>query len=139
NGEFQPDEEPEVELTSDQHNSTQSRTARQYAVGQSGDEFVSLVGVDGDWVDDLCLARRFSSIDDALTAAETHVGNVFEIVRRRGRERLRQLTVDLELAQGMPFDGCYLAADELLVGPNILSPSDSKTEERAQSIRAGLG
>lgn len=109
-----------------------------YVIGRSDEEFTSLVPlVPGEEADDRNTeaAMTFTLLSEALEATQKHAGNVFELVKTRRRgTTLRELKVDLNLVNRVPFDGSYRIGERLIVGPSFVCPTPANTEERVRAL-----
>lgn len=111
--------------------------SRSYVIGHCGEGLCSLVSeFAGELADDhdLFYAQRFSSLPAAQVAADQHDASVFQLVGREGEETLREIMVDIERVQAMPFARCYLVHDQLIAGPSFLAPSGAETRNRLTAL-----
>jgi hypothetical protein len=138
-GEFASDPEPRnraEDETAQKNNSKRTNDhgpKKEYVIGHSDGEFCSIVSDSpGEHADDqdLTFATRFASLSDAQIAAHEQSTSVFEVVREGGEEELREILVDLHLAETKPFDGCYRIAERLWAGPSPLTTNPTETDER---------
>jgi hypothetical protein len=141
-GEFASDCEPPNGLEDRNGKKTSSKSIsdhypnREYVIGVTDDGFFSIVAEPDEHADDrdLTFARHFTSLADAQAAALEAGVNVFQVVKEGGEEKLREILVDLHLAETKPFDGCYKVADRFWAGPTFLTANPSETDERLGAL-----
>jgi protein-tyrosine phosphatase len=111
----------------------------EYVVGRQDEGFCWLLPeVEGDVADDqnLDAAHRFSSLTEAIVSSTEHCANVFEVITgENGVQVLRELLIDLDKIQSVPFDGCYWLTDNLAMGPNPICLHVAETEQRVERLR----
>jgi protein-tyrosine phosphatase len=117
---------------------TTDRSTRQYVIGYRDGDCCSIAAKKDEQADDedLTLAHRFYSLADARAAAEQEIANVFEVMKEGGQETLREIMVNLQLAESKPFGGCWKITDRLWAGPSFLAVSPTETEERIRALAA---
>lgn len=80
------------------------------------------------------MARRFDSLEQAIRVAADLGVSVFEVLKEDWPASLRELKVDLEVIARLPFEGSYRVGDNFLAGPCFITPTETQSRERINAL-----